>query len=237
MKYIASIAIWLMGIILTIILFLAVAFVTILLFPFDKKRKAGHAQCYWWSDLVFGTNPYWNLEITGLENIDKRKSYVMVANHQSLGDIVIIYKIRTQFKWIAKESLFRVPFVGWCMSLIKHIRLTRGSFGSIKKVYTDAAGWLRKDMSVLFFPEGTRSSTDGMNKFFNGAFKLAIREKKPVLPIAIKGTREAISKGGWVFNAKVKGSLKVLPAIGTENYGPRDFEKLRDAVYEKLEKA
>ena len=165
--------------ILTISLFFVELVLTAFLFPFDKKRKVNHRQCFWWSSAVIGFNPYWHLQVSGLENIDRHKTYVVVANHQSLADIVVMYKTHMQFKWVAKESLFKIPFIGWCLSLTKHIRLSRGSFGSIKKVYRQAASWLKNDMSVVFFPEGTRSEAGEIDKFQNGAFKLAIQEKKP----------------------------------------------------------
>ena len=237
MKTAISVALWLVGSFLTIILFFVEFFLTIILFPFDKKRKVIHAQCFWWANALLGLNPYWNICVSGLENIDPRKAYVAVANHQSMADIIVMYKTRMQFKWVAKESLFKMPFVGWCLSLTKHIKLSRGKFGSIKKVYREAAGWLRKDMSVLFFPEGTRSGTGEMNKFQNGAFKLAIKEKKPILPISIIGTREAIPKGTWVFKTKVYGRLTVLPSIDTESFKPADFTRLRDIVHSKLTNA
>ena len=139
-----------------------------------------------------------------------------------------------QFKWVAKKSLFKLPFIGWSLSLTKHIKLTRGKTESIIKVYKEAIQWLRKDMSVLFFPEGTRSKTEQMNEFQSGAFKLAIKEKKPILPIAIKGTREAIPKGNWIFKTRVAAELKVLPALATENFKPADFATLRDKVWEKM---
>ena len=175
--------------------------------------------------------------MSGLENIDKNKTYIIVANHQSMADIIIIYLIKTQFKWVAKESLFKVPFAGWCMSLAKHIKLERGDFGSIKKVYREAAHWLRGGMSVLFFPEGTRSEDGKIKDFQNGAFKLAIKEKVPVLPISIKGTGAAIPKGTWLFQTKIPVSIKVLPAINVSGLGPADFTKLRDMARQAIESA
>ncbi len=235
MRRLLSIAGWISGAILTILLYLAMLFFVIVLYPFDKQRKIAHEQCYWWSDILIRFNPYWKIKVSGLENIDKKKTYVIVANHQSLADIIILYQIKTQFKWVAKESLFSVPFVGWCMSLAKHIKLERGDFSSIKKVYREAAGWLREGVSVLFFPEGTRSETGEMNEFQNGAFKLAIKERKAVLPILITGTRDAIPKGGWQFSTKIYCALKVLPAIDTAGLGPGDFERLKNEVRSKLE--
>jgi 1-acyl-sn-glycerol-3-phosphate acyltransferase len=235
MAYITSMAIWASGSLLTVILFFVDLFFAGLLFPFDKKRKVVHAQCFWWSNALISLNPFWSLDVSGLENIDPKKTYVIIANHQSLADIIVLYKIHMQFKWVAKESLFKIPFLGWCLSLGKHIKLLRGDFSSIKKVYREAAGWLRKDMSVLFFPEGTRTENGEMGQFQNGAFKLAIKEKKPILPVSINGTREAIPKGGWIFKAKVKANLKVLPAIETSELKAGDFAKLRDEVQTRLE--
>ncbi len=237
MRRLLSAVIWIFGVFLTVILYLVMLFFTIVLYPFDKKRKVAHAQCYWWSDILINLNPIWKMDISGLENIDKKKAYVIVANHQSLADIIVLYQIKTQFKWVAKENLFKVPFLGWCMSLAKHIKLERGKFSSIKKVYREAAGWLKQDMSVLFFPEGTRSETDEMNEFQNGAFKLAIKEKKDVLPILIKGTRDAIPKHGRQFAKKIHCVLKVLPPVDTSGLAPGDFESLRDTVWAALKAA
>ena len=234
MKAALSILIWLGIAALTVLVFLADLFLAIILFPFDKKRKIIHAQSFWWADAIIGLNPYWNITVLGLENIEAQKTYVVVANHQSLADIIIMYKTRMQFRWVAKDSLFKIPFIGWCLSLGKHIRLTRGKYTSIKKSYRQAAAWLRKEVSVAFFPEGTRSHTDEMGKFQNGAFKLAIKEKKAILPIAISGTREAIPKGSWVFKRKMSGTIEVLPPIETKDFLPGDFIQLRDIVHAKL---
>ena len=234
MKIIVSIAIWVICSSLTMLLYFVEAILTIFLFPFDRKRKIIHSQCFWWSKAVIGCNPYWHLKVQGLENIDKNKTYVVVANHQSLADIVVMYATRMQFKWVAKESLFKVPFIGWCLSLTKHIRVSRGKLGSIKKVYREVVAWLRKDMSVVFFPEGTRSKTGEIGKFQSGAFKLAIQEKKPILPIVLNGTGDAIPKGSWVFNTGVFIDLTVLPAIETENLKPGDFSSLKDTIHKKM---
>ncbi len=237
MKAIISVFIWVGSGLLTILLFLVVFTLNILLFPFDKKKKITHMQCFWWSDLLIGLNPYWNLKVTGLEHVDRQETYVIIANHQSMADIVVLYQTKMQFKWVAKASLFKVPFIGWCLGLIKHIKLTRGDFSSIKEIYHQASNWLCKDMSVLFFPEGTRSSTDEMGEFQNGAFKFAIKEKKPILPICLKGTHAAIPKGSWIFKTKVQAKVVVLEPIPTVDFGPGDFAALRDKVRARIQEA
>jgi len=237
MKAIISVFIWLASGLLTILLFLVVFTLNILLFPFDRQKKITHRQCFWWSDLLIGLNPFWDLKVSGLEHIDHKKTYVIIANHQSLADIVVLYQIKMQFKWVAKASLFKVPFIGWCLSLIKHIKLTRGDFSSIKEIYHAASFWLRQGMSVLFFPEGTRSSTDQMGEFQNGAFKLAIKEQKPILPVCLTGTQAAIPKGSWIFKAKVAAKVMVLEPVPTVGYAPGDFLLLKDTVRSRIQAA
>ncbi|MFH1889146.1 MAG: lysophospholipid acyltransferase family protein [Candidatus Omnitrophota bacterium] len=225
---IQSLLIWVVGALLLGVLFLAMAFLSVLLYPFDRKRKIVHAQCFWWADAVTALNPYWDVKVTGLENIDPKKTYVAVSNHQSLADIVLMYKTKMQFKWVAKESLFKIPVLGWNMRLARHIRLRRGDFSSIKKVYREAGEWLQRGVSVVFFPEGTRSDNDDMGTFQNGAFKLAIKKKVPVLPIVIEGTKDAIPKGSWRFTTRTSCAIRIFPSIDTSNFLPKDFARLRE---------
>jgi len=234
MRLILSIAIWMIGMVLTIVLFFAVVLLSIVTFPFDKKRKIANMQGFWWASAIIGLNPYWKLRINGLENIDTHEAYVVVANHQSLTDIFVLYKTHMQFRWVAKEVLFKIPFAGWCLSLGKHIKLSRGQNGNLKRAYREMVDYLRSDISVMFFPEGTRSTTGKVNGFQNGAFKLAIKEKKPVLPVFIDGTQKVLSKGRWIFNTNVSGSLTILPPIDTAGFQPRDFVHLRDSVHAKF---
>jgi len=229
-----SIGIWLVGIVLILVLFVVMAFLSLVLFPFDRKRKLVHAQCFWWTDAVTALNPYWDVQIGGLENIDPRRTYVVVSNHQSLADIVLMYKTKMQFKWVAKESLFKIPVLGWNLQLARHIRLKRGDFSSIRKVYKEAGEWLNKKISVVFFPEGTRGNEEGTGEFQNGAFKLAIKEKVPVLPVLIQGTKNAIPKGSWKFTTKTSCVIKVLPPIETEAMLSGDFIRLRDLAKAQL---
>lgn len=234
-KKIRSIFMWATGGLITIALYFAMLFLSVIL-PFDKQRKIVHAQCFWWSDAIIAINPFWEMHVKGLENIDKKRTYVIVSNHQSLADIVVLYQTKMQFKWVAKENLFKVPFIGWSLSLAKHIQLSRGDFSSIKHVYRLAAEWLRGGMSVLFFPEGTRSETSDMRDFQNGAFKLAIKEGAPVLPIFLEGTGNCIPKGSWLFEVKSPCNVTVLPAIETSGYAASDFARLRDDARAAMEK-
>lgn len=235
MKIVLSVLIWLLVAVMSVLVFLASSFMAVFLFPFDRDRKTVHTFGYWWADGILAANPFWSLKVTGLENIDPHKTYVIVANHQSIFDIALLYKTHMQFKWIAKENLFSIPIFGWNMSMAKHVKIARGERSSIKQAYDQAAGWLKKGISVLFFPEGTRSVTNELNTFKNGAFKLAIQEKKSILPISISGTRDIIPRGSFILKkAEAVCTLKVLPAIETKDLLPEDFARLKDVVRTKL---
>ena len=87
---------------------------------------------------------------------------------------------------------------------------------------------------MLIFPEGTRSRSGALGEFKNGAFKLALLTKKPIVPIVIRGTGEALSKGKAMMAAKVTGSIKALPPIEVDQFGSDDFEALKTKVWDLM---
>jgi 1-acyl-sn-glycerol-3-phosphate acyltransferase len=78
-------------------------------------------------------NPGWKVKVLGLEKIDKNKAYVIVSNHQSAFDIVLLYRLYTHFKWVAKRELAKVPVIGWNLLLNDSILIDRASAVSTKK--------------------------------------------------------------------------------------------------------
>lgn len=214
-----------------------IVLISLLLAPIDPDRRIAHRLGTIWGQGIFLMNPLWKLKISGKGFVRKNKAYVLVANHLSLADIICIYCLDRQFKWIAKESLFKIPFFGWAMSAMRYVRLRRGELGSIRESFDESFRWLKRDMSLLIFPEGTRSKSGQLGTFKNGAFKLAIRAKKPVVPIVLAGTNRAIQKGKKVMSTEVKCRLKVLKPIPTDQYKEEDFAKLRDLVRSKMSEA
>ena len=205
----------------------------LLTFPlalFDPQRRLAHRLGTLWGRLLLGFNPAWRLRVVGLHRIRQDASYVLVANHSSLADIVCLFSIGRQFKWLAKRSLFRIPFLGWAMSAMGYIPLERGRYGSIKKSFTEALEWLRKDISILIFPEGTRSRSGEMGHFKSGAFRLAIESQRPIAPIVLAGTRNVISKGKAAFGGSGVAYLSILPPIETKGCTVEEEKKLRVKV-------
>ncbi len=210
-----SLGVW-TGIALVTTLFVSLIFLISPFYLIDRKRRGGHWLASMWAKSIVLLNPFWKVRVIGRENIDTRKAYVIISNHQSMADIIVLYFLNAHFKWLAKESLFSVPVLGWGMSIVGYIPLSRGKVGSIRDSFFESRSWLERDISVHFFPEGTRSMTGEIGAFKNGAFKLATQCNAPLLPVVVEGTRDAISKGSWVFMKKVNAIISILPPIPVE---------------------
>jgi 1-acyl-sn-glycerol-3-phosphate acyltransferase len=175
-------------------------------------------------------NPSWKIEITGYQVDNPRNPYVVVSNHLSLADIPIISCLPWEMKWVAKAELFKLPVTGWMMRMAGDIAVDRSDSRSRARVLVLASEYIRKRCSVMFFPEGTRSRDGRMLRFTDGAFRLAIRECVPVLPLAIDGTEEALPKNNWRFGGPRTIRVHVLPPVDTVGLVEEDIERLRDEI-------
>lgn len=200
----------------------------------DPSRRWAHRLGTLWGVLLIRLNPFWHLRVIGKEHIRKGKSYVLVANHASLSDIVCLFFLDHQFKWLAKKSLFKIPFLGWSMAAMGYIPLERGKYASIRTSYRQALDWLEKDVSILIFPEGTRSRSGEMGQFKSGAFRLAIESKRPIVPIVLAGTQQVISKGQAAFGKPGGAVLSILPPIETKEISLEEEGKVKKKVEELM---
>jgi 1-acyl-sn-glycerol-3-phosphate acyltransferase len=135
-------------------------------------------------------------EISGTEHIPDG-AVMYAANHQSLLDILVLGAVLPgDFKWAAKSSLLRVPFLGWHLKLSGHVPVDRsaGRRGTVQAIkgFTEV---LKEGKHLLIFPEGTRSESGEIRPFKNGGFYAAVRAGRPVIPVAIDGTRQMMIKG------------------------------------------
>ncbi len=180
-------------------------------------------------------NPFWKVHIEGIEHVtDPRNPYVVVSNHQSMADIPVISCLPWEMKWVAKESLFRMPVVGYLMRLSGDIPVRRGDPQSREDVFRRAAWYLRHRCSVMFFAEGTRSRDGRVLPFKSGAFRLAIEEQVPVLPLAIDGAYRCLPKHGWQFMECEVIHLAVLPPVETRGLTLEDESHLREKVRQMI---
>ena len=142
------------------------------------------------------------MTVRGREHLVRGRTYVMVANHLSLLDILVLFRLFRHFTWVSKAENFRVPFVGWNMRLNAYIPLRRGDKESVAAMLATAEADLREGIPLMIFPEGTRSRDGALRPFKDGAFDLALRTGVPVLPIVVRGTGDALPRRGFVLRGR-----------------------------------
>jgi 1-acyl-sn-glycerol-3-phosphate acyltransferase len=204
-----------------------VAIVRLVTMPFDPAA--------YWAGYLFRRltvvhqklNPLWHFEVSGPIPDDPRHPYVIVANHESFVDILLISHLPFEMKWMSKSDFFRYPLVGWMMRLSRDIRLERGDKKSGAKALQESRDRLGQRVSVMIFPEGTRSPTGELGEFKDGAFRVAIQAGVPVLPVAVVGTRDALIKHDWRFG-RSRAEVRVLEPIPTDGLTKADIPALRD---------
>lgn len=200
-------------------------------FKFDPCGKIIHQVSCLWSTLYLWVNPYWSLKIEGLDKIDRKKSYVIVANHSSMADILVIFATFLNFKWLSKKSMLKVPFLGWNMWLNNYVTVDRKDPESRQRSLELSKMWLLKGMSMLFFPEGTRSKNGTLGEFRLGAFKLAAETQSSILPLVIRGSHSALPKHSSLVKTRSKMTLKVLDPIVANH---QSAEELLKMTHEKI---
>jgi len=172
-------------------------------------------------------NPLWKFTVTGDVPDDPRHPYVVVANHESFVDILLISHLPFEMKWMSKSEFFKIPFVGWMMWLAGDIRLVRGDKKASAQALLDTKDRLGKNVSVMIFPEGTRSKSGELAEFRDGAFRIAIQTGLPVIPLAVLGTRDALIKHDWRFGSS-RAEVRILDPIPTDGLTNADVPVLRD---------
>jgi 1-acyl-sn-glycerol-3-phosphate acyltransferase len=201
--------------------------------PFDPRRRAVHAFSCWWGYHYFQINPLWRLTYDGIENIRADKTYVLIANHQSLADILVLYGLHKRFKWISKASINKVPFLGFNMTLNQDVLLLRGDMKSIREMMDTCRDWLKRSCSIMLFPEGTRSEDGQIQTFRDGAFRLAMDCNVDVVPVVIDGTFEILPKGSKYLVFKKDIRIKILPPVSCEPFNGSSG-KMRTYVREQM---
>ncbi|WP_440998960.1 lysophospholipid acyltransferase family protein [Fodinibius sp. SL11] len=231
-EVIKSILIWI-GIVILVIVWLPLLAVS-RLFDRDPARYRTGKLFRKLGKYISKINPNWQIVITGYQDIDDRKPYIMVCNHLSQADIPLISNLPWEMKWIAKKELFDTPVIGWMMKLAGDISVDREARDRRKQTYKQARFYLRHNCSVMFFPEGTRSRNGNLNRFKAGAFDLAIREQIPILPMVIDGTQNTLPKRSWKFGVAKHIKLKILDPISTEELEKSDIQKLTNEVRQDI---
>ncbi len=213
MKQIGSLAFWIFVGVTSLLFFPIALLLWVVTAPFGPRKVALHRFTCFWASLYIWINPVWRVHVHGRHNIEHGHTYVLVANHLSLLDILIMFRLFRDFKWVSKVEVFKVPVIGWNMRLNGYIPLRRGDRESVVAMFAACRRTIAAGSSVMIFPEGTRSLTGEMRPFKLGAFELAQETRVPIVPIVIKGTHNALPKHGFLLQGRHNISLTALPAV------------------------
>ena len=168
--------------------------------------------------------------VTGMSNIDPASPYIYMPNHQSNFDIpVLLGHLRVQFRWLAKMELFKIPIFGRAMRKAGYISIDRNNRESAFKSLAVAANQIKNGVSVLIFPEGTRSRDGNIQSFKKGGFVVAIDAGVPIVPVVITGTRAIMPKGKFrVYKGHVR--MDIQKPIPTSTYTRETKAALMESV-------
>ena len=228
--FLRSVLIWIAIVVVTVAIFVVMLPCALLALPFDRKRNIAHFFARLWGRALFKINPAIRVHVEGeerLREIGGDGAAVLCSNHESMADIIALYYLGHPFKWISKVEVFYVPLIGQAMWLAGYIPLKRGDKDSIKRCMAAADAWLRRGVSITMFPEGTRSFDGRVKAFKDGAFRMSVDSGAPIVPLAIKGPRDLVKKGSWIFAPRVEIGIRVGSPIRPKPGAERESEIAR----------
>lgn len=235
-RFAASVVVWILWIVVTALWTIPVAVVYAVTVWWDERR--------WWVGRTFRLgakalvtlNPFWSVKIVGELPDPDSAPFVAVCNHESLADVLLVGTLPFDMKWLSKEQIARLPFLGWMMKMAGDVLVRRTDRRSRGRSYDELLGWLERGASVMLFPEGTRSRTGEMLPFRSGAFRLAIETGRPIQPLAVSGTREAIRADSVLFG-RARVTVRVLEQMPTVGLTMDDVDDLTARVRRTIERA
>ena len=212
---------------------LVLGILTLLTYPFDRKGRIGHHCARLWGRSALLANGV-KVKVEGLEQIEGKGPFVFMSNHQGSYDIfALLGHLPFQFKWLVKKELFSIPFFGWTMAAAGYISIDRHGTRETVEAMNQAAQRIREGMSVVIFPEGSRSPDGSIQPFKKGGFTLAMKSKVPIIPISVAGSREIMAKDRLTASSgEIR--IKIGNPIETEPYSLKDRPALMERVSETI---
>ncbi len=175
------------------------------------------------------------VKVYGAENIDPKKGKIYISNHASYMDIFVqLAKLPDNVRMIYKKEINRIPVLGWAMYCAGFVSLNRDKIRDAMKSLDKAAQRVKKGLSVVIYPEGTRTTDGKVGEFKRGMFFLADKAQSDIIPVSLNGTYEIMPLG----SSKVKSGI-VNMVIGKPVQYRKDKEllnEIRETVIKNLKK-
>jgi len=208
---------------------LILGFLAIIISFFSRTGNSVHRVARVWGRgilLVSGVR----VSVKGLSQVNPARSYIYMSNHQSNFDIpVLLAHLPVQFRWLAKAELFKIPIFSRAMRGAGYVRIDRFNRESAIESIKEAAAKMKGGISVMIFPEGTRSHDGSIRPFKKGGFVMAVDTGVPIAPIILRGTRPIMGKSSWRINAG-EVTLQIEEPIDTTGYTRETKDDLMETV-------
>lgn len=204
--------------------------ISFLISPFDRDARWQHACSRLWAKLILRTS-FIRLRVRGLEQLDPKRTYVYVANHQSYLDTPVIFAaLPRPFFIMAKGSVFHIPFLGWHLQRTGNLPVSRRNPMMAARRLLDTVPLIQQGRSLAVFPEGGRNPERNVGEFRSGVFLAAIQAGVPVVPITIRGSRRLLDRHSWHMRP---GTVDVIiePPVETQGLKKEQADELRDRVH------
>lgn len=222
---------WLIFIPVLVILTLITAGVVMIFSPFFGNKFWGYFPPKWWSRLVCWT-ALCRIKTVGHENLDPKQSYVFIANHQGYFDVFLVYGFLNQnIKWVQKQSLRNIPFVGKASEIAGHVFVDNSSAASRANTIKKAKEQIVDGVSMMMFPEGARTLDGKLQRFKRGAYQVAYDMKLPIVPLTINGPYNVLRRGTRLISPG-KLELVIHEPLCTKNLAENDIPALIEQTKE-----
>ena len=198
--------------------------------PFDRMNYYGGRLFRLAGVITVHLTPRWHFVVRGTMPSNPRLPYIVVANHESFADMLLLCHLPWEMKWLSKVEIMWIPILGWAMWGARDIGVKRGRAVSAKLAMAACRERLAHHVSVIMFPEGTRAPTSDLLPFKDGAFRLAVETGVPILPLAIHGTRNALPRHDWRINP----ATAVVEVLEPESSVGGDQRELKRRVRAKI---
>jgi len=225
--------VWLIFVPLVVVLTLLFSMLTVIFAALVNPEWASRVFAVTWAKSLAYMTPV-RVIVEGGENAHREQSYVVVTNHQSMYDILLIYGwLELDLKWVMKKELRKVPGIGLGCEKAGHIFVDRKKPKQAAQAIKEALARMGKGVGILFFPEGTRSRDGHLLPFKKGAFRLSVEQDLPILPITLAGTRDVLSSHSLsLFPGTIR--MVIHPAIDPSG---KDADELLEEIRNTISSA
>ncbi len=225
-----SVLLWTFFVCTCILMFCVACLIWLLTKSFDRRLVGLHIFSSLWGSLYIWLNPLWSVRVKGRRKIPWKRPAVLVSNHQSMLDILVLYQLFSPYKWVSKKENFSIPIIGWLMRLNAYLEIERGSRGSYPGFMRKAGLLLKQGSSLLIFPEGTRYPGGALGPFREGAFRMALDNAVDIVPVVLDGTARALPRKGVILTGHARIRVHVLDPLPYDDFSGSRPEELMNRV-------